>query len=86
MSGDIFQSEQTAVTGPVVITDIITPNTIRKEHQSIAADLIQRVQMLLDRAPTIESYAVIKDYFGNPKERLKLKLDKAILEIELSRE
>lgn len=66
--------------------EIIAPNAIRKEHKAIGSDLIQRVQLMLDREPEIDSYSVEKDWNGRPTEKLKLKLDGAALYISLSHE
>jgi hypothetical protein len=83
MSSEILSDQELSTT---VITDIIAPQAIRKEHNAIGADMVQRVQMMLDRHPTIEAYSIMKDWSGKPKECLKLKLDKAVVEITLCSE
>ena len=68
------------------LSEVIAPNAIRKEHRAIGDDLIQRVQLMLDRAPEITAYSVEKDWSGNSVENMKLKLDHAILSISLRHE
>ena len=65
------------------LSEVIAPNAIRKEHRAIGDDLIQRVQLMLDRGPEIESYSVEKDWNGNAVEKLKLKLGGASLYLSL---
>lgn len=82
-------NDETIETKAVIIrnlSEIIAPNVIRKQHEEIGSDLVQRIQMMLDRSPTIEAYSVEKDWTGNAAENLKLKLGNALLTISLRAE
>lgn len=82
-------NDETIETTAISVRDlgeVIAPTAIRKEHKAIGADLIQRVQLMLDREPEIDSYSVEKDWGGKAVEKLKLKLDGAALYISLSSE
>jgi len=89
MSSNIFGSDETIKTTALAVrnlSEVIAPNAIRQEHRSIGSDLIQRVQMMFDRQPTIEGYSVSKSWDGKAVENLKLKLEGAVLELSLRQE